>query len=99
MLDYMKQLMLILFLLLSSPLLAQDKIPVTEDDYQNTRVEMADGMRASGKIYVLVAIISVVLGGLLAYVIVVDRKVSKLEDDLKDLKDAPVDLSKELIED
>ena len=82
----MKQLLLVLFLLLSSPLLAQDKIPVTEEDYTNNRVEMADGMRASGKIYVLVAIIAVVLIGLLSYVIVVDRKVSKLERDMEDIK-------------
>ena len=42
-------------------------------------VEMADGMRAEGKIYVVVAIILIVLAGLIVYLVMLDRKVSKLE--------------------
>jgi hypothetical protein len=41
--------------------------------------EMADGMRSEGKIYVVVSIILVVLVGLLVYLFMVDRKVSRLE--------------------
>lgn len=42
-------------------------------------VQMADGMRAEGKIYVVVAIILIVLSGLIAYLVMLDRKVNKLE--------------------
>lgn len=47
-------------------------------------VEMADGMRAEGKIYVVVAIILIVLGGLAAYLALLDRKIKKLEALLKE---------------
>jgi hypothetical protein len=62
---------------------AQEKIAITEDDYQNSRVEMADTMRSEGKIYVLVGIIGIVFGGILVYVIATDKKVGKLEKLLK----------------
>jgi membrane protein DedA with SNARE-associated domain len=42
-------------------------------------VQMADGMRAEGKIYVVVAIILIVLAGLIAYLVMLDRKINKLE--------------------
>lgn len=45
-------------------------------------VEMADGMRQSGKIYVVVAVILVIVFGLLAYLWLLDRKVSKMEKKL-----------------
>lgn len=51
-------------------------------------VEMAEGMRSSGKIYVVVGVVLIILAGLLLYVISVDRKVSKLEKELKDKKGA-----------
>ena len=51
-------------------------------------VEMADGMRAEGKIYVVVAIILIILGGLVAYLFLLDRKVKKLQD-LLDEKKSP----------
>jgi CcmD family protein len=41
--------------------------------------EMADGMRAEGKIYVVVAIVLVILIGLLAYLFLMDRRLSALE--------------------
>ncbi|MFZ6000486.1 MAG: CcmD family protein [Bacteroidota bacterium] len=43
-------------------------------------VEMADTMRASGKIYVVVAILVLILVGLFVYVFLMDRKISKLEE-------------------
>ena len=49
-----------------------------------SEVEMADGMRAEGKIYVVVAIILIVLAGLVVYLVMLDRKVKKLEDLLAD---------------
>ena len=44
------------------------------------QVEMADGMRQEGKIYVLVAIILIVLTGLFVYLFLLDRKIKRLEN-------------------
>jgi ABC-type sulfate transport system permease component len=46
--------------------------------------EMADALRQSGKIYVVVTVVTVVLAGLLAFLISLDRKVGRLERELKD---------------
>ncbi|HEY4207332.1 MAG TPA: CcmD family protein [Puia sp.] len=42
-------------------------------------VEMADQLRANGKIYVVVAVLIVILLGLFLYVIRLDRKITRLE--------------------
>lgn len=42
-------------------------------------VEMASLLRSSGKIYVVVAVICIVFLGLAAYLISIDKKLSKLE--------------------
>jgi len=42
-------------------------------------VEMADGMRQSGKIYVVIAVILTILAGLIFYIIRLDRKISRME--------------------
>ncbi|EKB50584.1 hypothetical protein B879_00787 [Cecembia lonarensis LW9] len=63
----------------SMQVMAQEKIEITEADYQNTRVEMADVMRSEGKIYVLVGIIAIVFAGIVVYIINTDKKVSRLE--------------------
>jgi hypothetical protein len=42
-------------------------------------VEMADTMRSEGKIYVVVSIILVILGGLILYLYTIDRKATRLE--------------------
>ncbi|WP_407429713.1 CcmD family protein [Arcticibacter sp.] len=42
-------------------------------------IDMADGMRSSGKIYVVVAVITLILLALIAYLFTIDRKVKKLE--------------------
>lgn len=42
-------------------------------------VEMADGMRSNGKIYVVVTVLAVILAGLFVFLINIDRKVSRLE--------------------
>ena len=44
---------------------------------------MADDLRASGKIYVVVAVVAVIVLGLLGYLISLDRKVSRLEREIK----------------
>jgi CcmD family protein len=42
-------------------------------------IEMADLMRSSGKIYVVVAVLLIIFIGLAIYLINIDRKVSRLE--------------------
>lgn len=42
-------------------------------------VEMADKMKESGKIYVVIAVMLTILAGLVLYLIRLDRKISKLE--------------------
>ncbi len=47
--------------------------------YAQEKVEMADGLRSSGKIYVVVVVLAIILAGLFAFLINIDRKVSRLE--------------------
>jgi len=46
---------------------------------QTSSVEMADGLRSSGMIYVVVSVMSVILAGVLVFLFSIDKKVSKLE--------------------
>ncbi len=46
---------------------------------QSGTVEMADGLRSSGMIYVVVSIMSVILVGLLGFLFSIDKRLSKLE--------------------
>jgi K+-transporting ATPase A subunit len=46
--------------------------------------EMADALRASGKIYVVVLVIVIILSGLLAYLVRLDGKVTRLERELQE---------------
>lgn len=46
-------------------------------------VEMADGMRSSGKIYVVVAVLAIILTGIFLFLVNIDRKISRLEKDRK----------------
>ena len=43
-----------------------------------------DFIRSVGKIYVVVAVLVIVLLGLFAYLYVVDRRLTKLEDQIQD---------------
>lgn len=81
----MKKLLSILLLIFSITAYAQDKNAVAEDDAEviNMGVEMADAFRADGKIYVVVAVVLVILAGLLTYIVLLDRKISKLEKEIK----------------
>ena len=73
MISMKKLLSLIVFVLAAFPLVAQQP-------------EMADTMRSEGKIYVVVAILVVILGGLMAYVFALDRKATRLEKKLDELR-------------
>lgn len=66
-----KVLMLSLFLLCTLASFAQQD------------VEMADTMRSNGKIYVVVGIILIVLIGFIIYLVLLDRKISRLEKEHK----------------
>jgi hypothetical protein len=46
---------------------------------QEAGVEMADGMRSEGKIYVVVACFALILLGLLIYLFTLDTRLKKLE--------------------
>lgn len=70
-----KLLSLFAFFLFSANLLAQQTV--------DSGVEMADTMRADGKIYVVVAVIVVVLTGLIVYLVTLDRKIGRLEKEIK----------------
>jgi hypothetical protein len=41
--------------------------------------DMADAMRSNGKIYVVVLVLATIFAGIIAYLIRIDRKISKLE--------------------
>lgn len=72
----MKKIFFLLFnVFLSVNLFAQQS--VTQE------VAMADQMRADGKIWVVVAVISTLFAGIITFLVSMDRKVSKLEKQLK----------------
>ena len=52
----------------------------------NKSVEMADALRADGKIWVVVAVVGIILIGFIVYLFTVDSKLSKLEGRIADLK-------------
>ena len=78
-----KALVVFYIFLFSLAAAAQEKIEITEQDYTNSQVEMADQFRADGKIYVLTGIILVILFGTVFYLVTIDRKVSRLEKELR----------------
>ena len=47
-------------------------------------VEMSDMLHANGKIYVVVTVIAIIFLGLLSYLILIDRKVSRLEKEVRE---------------
>ncbi len=79
----MKKFITILLLVLSLSAIAQDgDYAITDSDYDNTSVEMADTMRSNGKIYVVVAVVMTVFAGIIIYAVVLDRKISKIEQEV-----------------
>lgn len=80
----MKKIFTVLLFLISLNLFAQDKIQITESDYDNQKVEMADGFRADGKIYVVVTVMLVIMAGMFFYLYRIEKKVKKLENEFVD---------------
>ncbi len=66
----MKKIYVLAFLLLSYTVLFAQ---------QNQPVEMADVMRSSGKIYVVIATITIIFIGLAIYLFSIDRRLKKIE--------------------
>ena len=79
----MKKLILIFFLAFSIKGIAQEKQKIEAADYTNNNVEMADALREDGKIYVLTGIILVILLGTIGYLVMIDKKVTRLEKQSK----------------
>jgi len=50
-----------------------------QDSLRKEKPEMADAMRSNGKIYVVVGVLIIILGGLFIYLINLDRKMSRME--------------------
>lgn len=75
----MKKYLVLFLLFVSLHVVAQEKIPVTESDYSNNSIDMADKMREDGKIYVLVGIIGIIFAGITVYLISTERKITKIE--------------------
>ncbi len=50
-------------------------------------IEMADTLRSEGKIYVVVAILVVIFAGLIGYLLLLDRKITRIEKKLPSKKD------------
>jgi len=73
--------MIVLFFI-SAASFAQD-VTTTDGPLQAAPpVEMATGLYQSGKIYVVVGVLAIIFIGILAYLIMLDRKVGKLEKDI-----------------
>ncbi len=45
----------------------------------NAQTDMADGLRSNGKIYVVVVVLATIFAGIFAFLVKLDRKISKLE--------------------
>lgn len=49
--------------------------------FQGETIEMADGIRSNGLIYIVVAIFVIMAIGILFYLFSLDRKISKMENE------------------
>ena len=67
----MKYLLTLLFIIISTLVMAQDA----------NSVEMADAFRAHGKIYIVLSVVLILIVGLFAYLIRLETKISELEKD------------------
>lgn len=74
----MKKLFYCLLFFFSLHLSAQD----TGERMNRNDVEMADTFRQEGKIYVVVLTIGIILTGIIIYLILLDRKLKRLENEI-----------------
>lgn len=50
---------------------------------QSEGPQMADGMRADGKIYVVIGVLGVIFISIVLFLIILERKISKIEKQIK----------------
>jgi len=76
----------IILLFISGAAFAQDKTDAatTTDAPPQAMppVEMATGLYQSGKIYVVVGVIAIIFAGIIAYLVMLDKKIGKLEKEI-----------------
>lgn len=77
------------FMLFATAGVKQAQAQATETESSVTvvaepEVEMADTLRQDGKIYVVVVVLLTVLVGMIVYLISLDRKVSRLEKQVRE---------------
>jgi hypothetical protein len=58
---------------------ALSAIKLSAQESGRPAVEMADGFRADGKIYVVVGVLAIILTGLIVYLYRLDRKIGRVE--------------------
>lgn len=68
----------------SGQMLAQSAAQALEQGAAQSGPAMATGLRADGKIWVVVGVILIILLGLLAYLVSLDRRIAKAEAQLND---------------
>jgi len=51
--------------------------------FAGAQTAMADTMRSNGKIYVVVTVLATIFAGIFAYLVILDRKITKLEKEKK----------------
>jgi hypothetical protein len=56
---------------------------LAQDGVGSQKPEMADLLRSNGKIYVVVAVLATILVGFFLYLIRLDRKIGRLEKEVK----------------
>ena len=54
-----------------------------QDSLKNEKPQMADALRSSGKIYVVVVVLVIILIGLFLYLVNTDKKISRIEKNIK----------------
>jgi K+-transporting ATPase A subunit len=54
-----------------------------QDSLKNEKPQMADTLRSSGKIYVVVAVLVIILIGLFLYLVNTDKKMTRIEKNIK----------------
>lgn len=80
---------LVALLLFSQNLMAQQPV--------SNGVEMADQLRADGKIWVVVAVVAAVFVGIIVYLVRLDRQIGKLEKDVTEHQKSTRQKTKDLL--
>ena len=58
-------------------------IVCAQDTLNNEKPQMADALRSNGKIFVVVAVLVIILIGLFLYLMNTDKKISRIEKNIK----------------